>query len=195
MKVGLFGGAFNPPHNGHIVIATLSIEILKLDVLYVIPTFIPPHRNPKELAPYEKRLEWLKEAFEGMDKICVSTYERDKGGISYSVETVSYFSEMHGTKPYFIIGEDSALYFEKWYRWEELKKMACFVVYPRYRGSRMEEIKRKHPEFMFLESLPLIEISATGIRERIKMGKPIRGMVPQVLEEDIVHTYKRLMER
>jgi len=188
MRIGIFGGAFNPPHNGHLIMSILSIEYLKLDKLFIVPTFNPPHRDPHELAPFEKRYLWLEKIFQGVKKIEISDYEKVKGGKSYSIETVRYFRAVYGVKPYFIIGEDSAINFHKWYMYETLMREASFAVYPRFRESRYQKLKEKYPDFIFMD-LPLIEISSTEIRNRIRERKSIRGMVPLSIESEVIDTY------
>ncbi len=192
MRIGLFGGAFNPVHNGHVIIAILSKEYLDLDKLLMLPTFIPPHRDPGRLVPFEKRMEWLKKAFDGVNGVEVSDYEKQKGGISYSIETIKHFSEEFRSKPYFLIGEDSALNFDKWYRYEELMEKAFFAVYPRLKESKLTEIKERFPSFIVMD-LPLIGLSSTMVRKRILEGKPIRGMVPSSVERDVLKTFQEVV--
>ncbi len=190
VRLGIFGGAFNPVHNAHVIIAILSMEYLDLDKLIIVPTFDPPHRDPEELAPFDLRYRWLYEVFKGMGGIEISDYEKVKGGKSYSIETVKHFSRVYNVKPFFLIGEDSALSFDKWYRYEELMEMASFAVYPRFKESRFDEIKKKFPSFILMD-LPLIEISSTTVRERIRSGKSVRGMVPSVVEESVLSYFGR----
>ncbi len=190
MKIGIFGGAFNPVHNGHVTIAILSMEYLDLEKLLIVPTYDPPHRDPSILAPFELRLNWLGKVFDGIKGIEVSDFEEKMGGKSYSFYTIEHFSELYGAKPYFIIGEDSAVNFEKWYRYEDLMEMATFAVYPRFRNSRFEELKWRFPSFVLMD-LPLIEISSTEIRRRIREGRSIRGMVDSSIEEEVMEFFGR----
>ncbi|MCD6450715.1 MAG: nicotinate (nicotinamide) nucleotide adenylyltransferase [Thermotogaceae bacterium] len=195
MKIGIYGGAFNPVHNGHVIIAIKILEELKLDKLIMVPTYKPPHRSTKDLALYEYRKKWVDVAFDGIEKVCISDLEKEKGGISYSIETVKFFSEKYGVKPFFIIGEDSAVNFDKWYKYRDLKKLATFVVYPRYKDSLIPQIKSKYPEFVIMEKFPLIEISSTEIRNRIKENKSIRGMVDRKIEDEIIEVYRKIMQQ
>ncbi len=188
MRLGIYGGAFNPVHNGHIIIAIQSLEYLNLDKLIIVPTFDPPHRSSSILASFEKRYDWLLRVFGGIEKIEISDYEKVKGGKSYTIETVRHFKEIYGVKPIFIMGEDSAVNFHTWYRYEVLLKEAIFAVYPRFRKSRYEEISRLYPDFILMD-LPLIEISASEIRERVREGKSIRGLIPREIEEEVIRVF------
>lgn len=194
MKLGIYGGAFNPIHNGHVIIAISVLEKLNLDKLIIVPTYNPPHRSKEDLAPYEYRRKWVKIAFEDIRNIYVSDFEKEKGGVSYSIETIEFFSKKYGVKPFFIIGEDSAINFDKWYRYKELKKLATFVVYPRFRDSMLRSIKIKHPEFIVLDDLPIVEISSTEIRNNIKKNKSIRGMVDRKIEGEVIEVYRKIIQ-
>lgn len=88
-RIGIFGGSFDPVHTGHVLVSVYTLEILDLDRLIVVPVFNPPHK--KTVAPFEKRFEWLKKVFEGMEKVEVSDYEKGRGGVSYSIFTIEYF--------------------------------------------------------------------------------------------------------
>lgn len=97
----------------------------------------------KTSIPFEKRFEWLKKVFGGIEKIEVSDYERQRGGVSYSIFTIEHFSNLYKTKPFFIVGEDALSYFEKWYRYRDILEKANLVVYPRYCGKPYHEHARK----------------------------------------------------
>ncbi|HIP91848.1 MAG TPA: nicotinate (nicotinamide) nucleotide adenylyltransferase [Thermotoga sp.] len=197
-RLGIFGGSFNPPHNGHIIIANYALELLKLDLLLIVPVYHPPHKPICSLVPFEKRYEWLQKIFQDNRKILVSSFERDKGGISYSIHTVEYFSELFSTKPYFLIGEDALSYIEKWYKYKELLKKVQPVVYPRYCGNPYHEHAKRvlgdlFDSIIFLEA-PLVQISSTDIRKRIRKDLPVRGMIPETIIEDVKEVYKNLAE-
>ncbi len=190
-RIGIFGGSFNPPHTGHLIISQYAVEILKLDLLYIVPTYIPPHK-PNDLAPFEMRFKWCKITFEDL-KIVVSDYEKIRKDTSYSLYTVLHFGELHSTKPYFITGEDCLSYIEKWYRYEELLKSCHFVVYPRYCGKPYEEhakntLKELYDTIIFLQA-PLIQLSASDIRKRIREKKSIKGMVHPQIEKQVIEYY------
>lgn len=190
-KIGIFGGSFNPPHIGHLIVSQYAIEILKLDLLYIVPTYIPPHK-PNDLAPFELRFEWCKITFED-PRVIVSDYEKTRQEISYSLYTVLHFHQIYQVKPYFITGEDSLSYIENWYKYEELLKNCHFVVYPRYCDKPFVEhakriLKEFYNEIIFLEA-PLIQISSSELRKRIKEKKSIKGMVHPKIEKQVVEYY------
>lgn len=190
-RTGIFGGSFNPPHIGHLIVSQYAIELLKLDLLYVVPTYIPPHR-PNNLAQFDKRFEWCKITFED-PRIVVSDFEKARQDVSYSLYTVRYFAQLHKTKPYFITGEDSLSYIEKWYRYQELLQNCFFVVYPRFCGRPYERKAKKvlgklYETIIFLKA-PLVQLSASEIRERIKEKKSIRGMVHPQIEKQVIEYY------
>ncbi len=188
MRYGIFGGAFNPIHVGHVIIAIRSMEYLKLEKLFIVPTYIPPHRS-SDLAPFDLRMRWIEKAFEGIEGIEISDYEFKKGGKSYSIETVEHFSNLLGEKPFFIIGEDWIGRIDTWYRFEDLRKMTTFAVYPRFRESVMDRFRDVYPDFVFMEKLPLVEVSSTEIRDRISKGLSVKGMVPDSIEKEVVSHY------
>ncbi|MDI3472529.1 MAG: nicotinate-nucleotide adenylyltransferase [Thermotogaceae bacterium] len=187
MKYGIFGGSFNPIHNGHIIIIQLALEYLNLDKLFVVPAYKPPHKSSENLAPFEKRYEWVSKCLEGIQKIDLSDFERKKGGLSYTIDTVEHFIEKTGEKPYLLIGEDMAEMFHKWHRYQEILEKATVCVYPRYH----------FPSEMKLEgglvalNLPLIQISSSDIRKRLKEGRSVRGFVPDIIIEELLEVYSK----
>jgi len=191
-RIGIFGGSFNPPHIGHLIVAQYAVELLNLQRLYIVPTYIPPHKQ-NDLAPYDLRFEWCKIIFEEQ-RIIVSDYEKTRQDISYSFYTVLHFSQIHNTKPYFITGEDTLSYIEKWYNYEELLKICHFVVYPRYcnRPHEMHAkkvLKEFYEQIIFLQA-PLIQLSSTEIRNRVRERKSIKGMVDSRIEKKVIEYYQ-----
>jgi len=185
MRYGIFGGSFNPVHNGHIIIAQLTIEYLKLEKLFIVPAYIPPHKSCKNLINFEKRYKWVIESFRDLKKIEISDFEIKKGGLSYTIDTIEFFVEKIGSVPFLIIGEDMAKMFHKWYRYEDILKKSKVCVYPRYR----EKVSLKLGDRFLIMDLPLIQISSTNIRQRIKEGKSIKGFVPDSIIQELLEVY------
>jgi len=122
-KIGILGGTFDPVHVEHIRLAKSAVEELGLDKLLVMPTFIPPHKS-RMPAHHEDRLNMLKLAFHGQEKIEVSDYEIQKQGKSYTYQTVEHFKAQTGAEIYFIVGGDMLTDFKTW-RYPERILSAC----------------------------------------------------------------------
>ena len=133
MKIGIFGGTFNPVHHGHVAIAEKAIADLGLDVLHVVPANESPFKPGSSLVKVPwNRLEMLRNAFSGMEQATIDTREIERGGVSYAVDTVSEIArENPGAELFFIIGEDCSADLPKWKDFERLESLCRFVVYPR----------------------------------------------------------------
>ena len=193
MRVGIYGGTFDPVHNGHVVIATKITELLNLDKLIVMPAYIPPHKVERKRAEFSKRFEWLELAFKNLEKVEISDFEGKKGKISYSIETVEHFEKVYGRLVY-LIGEDNYLSIDKWYRYENFLKKVELWIYPRSCNLEEKDVKRWasiSDDIHIAKDVPLIQISSTVIRERIKKGLTIRGYVPESIEKDVWQAYSK----
>ena len=130
MKIGLYGGSFNPVHLGHVGIAKRAIADLALDKLIVIPANVSPFKTEQPM-PWN-RVEMVKAAFRDMEKTAVDLREIERGGVSYAIDTVrEVAAENPGAELYFVIGEDSVEGLPRWKDIEELKKLVTFKAYPR----------------------------------------------------------------
>lgn len=161
MKIAIFGGSFDPVHNGHVGIARNAIAELALDKLFVIPAAVSPFKVSS--SPHLSdalRVKCLCAAFEGLDKVIIDTRELKKGGVSYAIDTVREFAnEYPNAELYFIIGEDSLEGLSRWKNYEELIKLCSFKSYPR-----------------------TIE-SSTEVRRRMSLKLSIDDMLPQAVVE------------
>lgn len=159
MRLGLFGGSFNPVHSGHVGIAERAIAELGLDRLLVIPAAVSPFKvGEGQVAVIEPefRLELVRTVFAGMDKVYVDDRELKRGGVSYAIDTVrEVLSENPGAEIIFLIGEDSVEGLPRWKDYEELKRLCTFRSFPRTRES------------------------STEIRRRISVGESIDDLVPK----------------
>ena len=130
MRIGLYGGSFNPVHLGHVGIARRAIADLALDKLIVIPANVSPFKTEQPM-PWN-RVEMVKAAFRDMEKTAVDLREIERGGVSYAIDTVrEVAAENPGAELYFVIGEDSVEGLPRWKDIEELKKLVTFKAYPR----------------------------------------------------------------
>ena len=130
MRIGIFGGTFSPVHNGHIAAAYAFMEKMWLDVLYVMPTALPPHKQLHGDAAAADRLEMLRLAFAGMDGVIVSDMEIRRGGRSYTVDTLRQMhADLHGDDRLFLLmGTDMLLSFDSWREPDEIFRL-CWPVY------------------------------------------------------------------
>lgn len=181
MKIGIYGGSFNPVHNGHLNIVKYVLNELKLDKIIVIPVGKPSHKADNlELGAL--RIEMCKVAFENLHNVEVSDIETDKDKISYTINTLKKIIKIYGKKNdfYEIIGEDSAYHFKEWKNYEEILQLSKVVVLRR--KGYIGEIQ--HENMIYLES-PFFNVSSTEIREKIKNKIDITNLVPKKVKKII----------
>jgi nicotinate-nucleotide adenylyltransferase len=178
MKIGLYGGTFDPVHNGHLILARDAVETLALDRLVFIPNVISPHRLRHTPAPAELRLAMIRAAIADEPRFEADDIELARGGVSYTIDTVLALREKFppGTQLVYLIGGDNFAVLEKWHRIAELKRLVDFAVLSR------ADLETAHP---FLKLERRIDISATEIRTRVAKGDSIRYLVPDAVREII----------
>ena len=138
-RIGLYGGTFNPPHLGHIHVARSAVDALGLDRLLIMPSCVPPHKElPADSPSPESRLELLRLAYADVPKTEVSTLELDRGGISYTVDTVAQLKNRYpDAELILLLGTDMFLSFKNWRQWETILQNASLAVF--CRGDKEEE--------------------------------------------------------
>lgn len=173
MRIGILGGTFNPPHNGHIWAAKIATERLGFSKVIFVPTGNPPHKKiPEDTATTEQRLEMTKIAAKENSRFEVSDMEIKRGGESYTLLTITELAkEYPEDELYFIVGTDMLLSFEKWYKPEEILKKCSLVVVPRRREhyNKLKEKARKlslkfNAEIIVLDC-EAVTVSSTELRE------------------------------
>lgn len=177
MKIGIYGGTFDPLHTGHLILARDAVETLGLERLVFVPNVCSPHKEARPPAPAPLRLQMLQAAIEGESCFEVDDMELHRPAPSYAVDTVR---EMHRRRPgsefFYLIGEDNLPELHTWREIEALKKLAQFVVMSRVGGGGNPVVP-----YPVLERQ--VEISSTEIRTRVAKGLSIRYLVPdKVLE-------------
>ena len=185
-RVGIFGGAFDPPHLGHIRLADLCSERLGLEELLIVPTFRSPHK-PTPLTDYEKRLEMCRLSFN--KKIyTVSDIEKRLGGMGYSIDMLRAVKPMYGkgTKFFLIIGGDMLFSFKNWFKYESILKECTVVAAAREEDSYADmcELAAELGRIKVL-NLPVTEISSTEISQKLKNGENTENLLPQAVYEYI----------
>ncbi len=182
-RLGLFGGAFNPVHLGHLLVAQAAMEELELDKLFFIPAGQSPFKQEIPAAPAEKRLQWLRLALAGKTHYVVDDQEIKRGGVSYTIETVrDYAKKFPQAKLFWLIGADNVPMLNKWAEADELAGLVEFAAIPRL-GQTLLEFPKPFQGRM-LKGFPM-EISSSEIRARVKAGRPIDALVPPFVAQAI----------
>lgn len=175
-RIGLFGGTFDPVHLGHLLVAKAAHEELTLDRLYFIPAAQSPFKPGSNPAPAEGRLRMLRLALAGHAEYEVDPQEIERGGISYSIDTLrAYARQFPQAQLFYLVGADHLGTLSKWRNAEALAELAEFVVIPRPGEPPMPA----PPTFRVrhLKGWPL-QVSSSVIRERVRAGLPIGHLVP-----------------
>ena len=192
LRVGIYGGTFAPIHNGHVAAAKAFMEQMKLDYLFIIPTYLPPHKQIDASDDPLYRLKMCELAFEGTDGIVISDVEISRGGKSYTYDTLKEL-ERPDTRLFLLCGTDMVLTFDQWYRFEDIFKM-CYPTYVRRENDPLltKRIVAKIGEYyekygvMFRRIVTdPIELTSTEIRRAVRDGRDISGMVPARVAEFI----------
>jgi len=188
MSICLFGGTFDPPHNGHIRIAASVREQLQIDTVLFIPAFIPPHKQRRSLSSTDDRLAMLELAIAGKTGFEISELETQRQGVSYSIDTIRAIKQARNLKRdelYFLIGADSLLELHLWKDPEKIltESRVLVAARPNFDLSRVRPDFRSKVEI--IES-PLMDISSSLIRARIKEGHSILELVPPAVAAYII---------
>ncbi len=181
-RIGILGGAFDPIHYGHLLLASEAAYQLKLDQTLFIPTFISAHQNKEILTPFTDRYAMVAAAVADVKSFVVSDIESGLSGRSYTVNTLRELKKHYRKHEFFfLIGADNLEQLGTWHEPEELTKLATLAV-----GSR-PDYSPQLPDLPNVVSfeMPLLEISASDIRRRVEQGIPIAYMVPPVVEKYI----------
>lgn len=177
MKIGIFGGSFNPVHNGHVSVVKYVMKSIDLDKIVIVPVGIPSHRK-NDLEDKEERFWMCKLAFRHIDNVDVSDIEVKEQTTSYTYDTLLKLQKLYGKENeyYEIIGEDSYAYFDKWKNYKEILKLSKVIVLQRdgYEGNIISN------NIIILNS-PFFPYSSTEIRKRLENKEKIDSMVPKVV--------------
>src|SRR5581483_781239 len=189
MRLGVVGGTFDPMHNGHIAAAEAAIDCAHLDEVVFVPTGTPPHRPPT-VATAEQRLEMCRLATADDPRFSVSDIEVARGGPSYTVDTLL---SLRGANPhaelFLVLGWDAAALFRSWHRPQEVIALAPIVVVtrPGRRPPKPQDLTAAglQPERVVVCERSTPAVSASEIREAVRDGRSISGLVPQAVERYI----------
>ena len=186
-RVGLLGGTFDPLHLGHLQIAQDALEMRGLDEVCLIPCAGPPHKQTARIAPGEQRLAMIEAAIADDPRLSVSLVELERGGTSYTVDTVRGLqADAPGIEFFFVIGADTLFELYSWKDIDKLLEMLTFVVVARpgfdTRGLSAERLRLGQDQFEILARSIIVghetDISSTEVRMRVAEGLSVRYLVP-----------------
>ena len=194
MRWGLFGGTFDPVHYGHLLLAECCREQCGLERVWFLPAAVPPHKQQRQTTPAAARIEMLELAIAGNEAFSVSRYEVDRGGISYTVDTLEHFRQMQPEGELMLLmGADMLNDLPHWHEAARVCELALPVVVRRpgegelnfdvlasiASAERIDEIRRHQVE------MPPIGISSTDLRRRVAAGQSIRYQTPRAVQKYI----------
>jgi nicotinate-nucleotide adenylyltransferase len=188
LRIGLFGGTFNPVHIAHLIIAERARDELHLEKLIFMPCAIPPHKTRQKISSPSHRLDMLKLATRNHSHFEVSDLEISRGKVSFTVDTLQALRSMYSCSKeelFLIIGEDNVVEFHSWKNPDKILQLCRIVAVKRPKVNLSEKARVRHPDFIYIDA-PLMDISSSDIRERVKNNKTITFLVPAAVEEYIV---------
>lgn len=177
MKIGIFGGSFNPLHNTHVYIAEYILKVMELDKIIIIPVGIPSHKNIK-MASGKLRLNMCQEAFKNNSRIIVSDIEVNLNTTSFTIDTLKKLIDIYGkdNEFYEIVGEDSINTLKTWKSYKEILELSKIVVFKRFNSNKENNLQSEN--IIYLDT-PVFETSSTSIRNKIKNNEDISNDVPE----------------
>lgn len=192
LRVGIYGGAFSPIHLGHVEAAKAFMSQMWLDVLFVIPTGVSPHKEMSGGASNADRLKMCELAFEGVEGVIVSDLEMRREGKSYTVDTLRYLSDSD-RRLFLLCGTDMILTLDQWKDPDEIFKLAYPTYIRREEDSELDEkliakiteYRNKYGKNVVRINAPAIVVSSSEVRAKIENREDITGLVPPAVAEYI----------
>ena len=178
MRIGIFGGTFDPVHVGHLVVAATVHHALALDETHVVVAADPWQKDPPPIAPAAERLAAVRDAVRDMDVPGIQADERevDRGGPTYTVDTVEeILAADPSAEMFLVVGYDAAKHLDSWHRVGELRALVTLVVVNRPRFDEVVDVPGWKVEVV---DIPSIDVSSSMVRERLAAGLPVDGLVP-----------------
>ena len=183
-RIGIFGGTFDPPHIGHLIIAEQARQQLRLDKVLFVPAYLPPHKTHGTDATARQRLAMLRMAVKGYRGLEVETLEIDRKGTSYTVDTLQALRQTYRRARFFLIlGGDNFSQFKTWKSAGEIRRLTQLAVY--HREGNHARIRSSSAGSAIVLGGALLRISSTLVRDKARKGESIRFLVPQAVERYI----------
>ena len=178
-KVGIFGGSFNPIHCGHIAIASAILSQCALDEVWLmVSPQNPLKQNSTDLLDDQLRLQIARKALEGVEGVVASDYEFHLPKPSYTWNTLQHLTKDYPDHTFILlIGGDNWAHFQRWRHWQDILWHYDVIVYPR-------------DEYQGTIDVPLLDVSSTEIRQKVRAGESIRGLVPDQIISDVEKNYQ-----
>ena len=180
-RIGLMGGTFDPIHYGHLVTAEAACSHFDLDKVIFVPSGAPPHKSEQKVSPAVDRYLMTVMATVTNPLFEVSSFEMDKEGLSYTIDTVRHFKSIMGDcEIYFITGADAIFEIYGWKDSKELLKMCDFIAAtrPGYKFFGVDQVFKEDIDKLHFFEVPALSISSTDIRKRVKENRPIKYLLP-----------------
>lgn len=192
LKIGLFGGTFDPIHIGHLILIEEAYHHLQLDRIHLIPAADPPHKQERQITSVEHRLNMIQLAITDLDYAWINRVDIDRPGPHYSVDTVRLIQEQFNHEQvgpvelYFLVGLDSLRDLLTWYEPAHLLQSCKLVALRRHDveidwallSAKLPEIRKR----VIILEMPELEIASSNLRKRVPQGMPIRFQVPRTVE-------------
>ena len=191
VRLGILGGTFDPVHRGHLALARAARDELRLEKVVFVPAGQPWRKAGRMIASGKERLAMLRLALEGEEAFQVAALEVERAGPSYTADTLEALkAERPEDELFFILGEDALVDLPNWHRPERILELAKLAVARRAKASQeaLEAAGRRLSgllEHVVWLEMPLVEVSATGIRERARGGLPLEEMLPAAVADYI----------
>jgi nicotinate-nucleotide adenylyltransferase len=194
-RIGVFGGAFDPPHNAHVALAQAAIDQFGLDLLHIIPTGQAWHKA-RTLTDAGHRLAMARAAFDGMPHVVVDEREVRRAGPTFTIDTLTVLqAEQVGAQLFLFMGADQFAAFTQWHRWQDITSVAIICVAARahihWANDVFDTVTGQKSAVLRLE-LPEMAVSATDVRQRLASGQAVSALVPDAVARYISthHLYR-----
>ncbi|HEX4590438.1 MAG TPA: nicotinate-nucleotide adenylyltransferase [Gemmataceae bacterium] len=187
MRIGVFGGAFDPVHYGHLLLAEQAREQVRLDQVWFVPAARHPFKATTTVAPFDRRAEMLRLAVAGHDAFRVDEIEKNRPGLSYTADTLDELKRQHpGNEFFLLVGSDTLPDLPKWHEPQRIVRAATLVIRerPGFPITPLADLQAAIGEPVRIEiiTVPLNDLSSHDIRKRVAQDRSIRYMTPRAVE-------------